>query len=312
MSLFQEARNLFAGLGEWFEHFGEVRFRRKQERMALKGQMASAKSGAAIAIATANSRAKIEQIEAKRDAAVAKRKSFGQMVEGILMAIANTYERRKQAWRDAKVAAHKAKAEGQQSTLATKAELQRAKAEKWRNIFRFFPYTLKWVRVQIRLTARAVSRFCQRWFDKDHRLATFTAIAVLMVVLGFILSKPRAWQAGLAALAIIGLIKLPSLWKALKEWKAKFGTNRNAANQTSQRPSSWSFSLLLALAFAAFTVYGIIIDNIWIKAFAPVASFWSMCWPILTRKSFWARCLKPAIILPPSIWMAVWLVVRFR
>lgn len=312
MSLIQKARDLFAGLGEWFEHFSEVRFRRKQERMTLEGQLASAKSGAAIARATTNSQAKIEQIEAKRDATVAKRKAFGQMVEGIFMSITDAYERRKQAWRDAKVAAHEAKAEGRQSALAAKAELQRAKAEKWQQIFHFVPYALKWARVQIRLVVRAISRFFQRRFDEDHRLATFTVIAVLTVVLGYVLSKPRVWQAGLAALVIIGLIRLPNLWEALKEWKAKFSTNRNAANQTPQRSSSWSFSLLLMLGFAALTMYGIIIDNIWIKAFAPVASFWSMCWPILTRKSFWARCLKPAIILPPSIWMAVWLVMRLH
>lgn len=193
----------------------------------------------------------------------------------------------------------------------TEAEvkLQQAKTQKWQQMPAVINAIAKVVRVQVRLTLRAISRFFQRRFNKDHRLATFAVLAVLLVLFGFVLAMPRVWQAGLIALVVVGLLQLPKWWKALQP---KFMHYKLAWKNRAKKPVSWQVSFLLALGFTVLTIFGIVTGSVWVKGFAPVGAFWSICLPILTRKSFWAICFKPAIIVPPCIWMAVWIVVRFR
>lgn len=199
----------------------------------------------------------------------------------------------------------------QRTEAKAKAEVsvQEAKSEKWRKILPLFSLAIKAVRIQFRLMVRAISKFFQRRFDKDHRLATFTALAVMLLLIGFVFAKPRVWQAGLAALAIIGIVYLRKWWK---KYKQENGKDADSKNKALRKLCSFRNALLLSFGFMVLTIFGIITGNVWIKAFAPVASVWSLMLPLVNRRTCMAFWTKLVVAVPTLIWLSVWTIIRFR
>lgn len=74
----------------------------------------------------------------------------------------------------------------------------------------------------------------------------------------------------------------------------------------------WRLAFMLSAGFGAVLFLGYVFNSVWIKAFAPVGMVWSLALPIIPRRSFYARCGKAILLIPPAMWIVVWLYFRWR
>lgn len=196
---------------------------------------------------------------------------------------------------------------------------QEAKSKWWAEFRKTIVTIFRTIRLEFLRTIQWMQRILRR---NPHLLRDFAAkitsstalllFLVFLILVGMVFHWPTLWKLALIVLIVSQLYRFRREFRIGRIRARMRRLRRSPQRRKSGAKISWSFSFLLALVFIALTLYGIIIGSQWIMAFAPVGAVWSATLPILTRKSFWARCLKPAIIVPPSIWMAVWLVVRFK
>jgi hypothetical protein len=185
-----------------------------------------------------------------------------------------------------------------------KVKLQQAKTQKWQQMPAVINAIAKAVRVQVRLTMRALSRFFQRRFNKDHRLATLTTLAVLLVLFGFVLAIPRVWQLGL-----IVLVVLAAVWAYPRYKKQVLGFLKShwpSMGKSQKKIPGW-LSAIPTFGVLAIFVYVVYNGDVRWAAITPLFLLWTAfgC-KLIDQKGAW-KWLRMNLLLALTVfWAGVW------